>query len=201
MSVQNELASYKVFLRKREMQIDLTNKDLEEIEKIIKVAKYRKKIFMLFYIALLVTTIFQIILMKESAISQIAYLFVSTLNIVAGVILSIFIFLYNNIDNELNKFNELNIKNKSYHYNNTFPLLLLNIVEHSLQNISLKTWQKTSDCFFDTIETFPDELSKWKERNLKFVAYLILATELAGFFYYFTKTAISNAIATRRISS
>ena len=74
------------------------------------------------------------------------------------------------------------------------------LLEDFLQSIAPKTWSKTRDSFLDTIEAFPDEVDKWEQRNLKFVAYLTTAIDLAGFCFYFTKTAISTAIAARRVS-
>ncbi len=75
------------------------------------------------------------------------------------------------------------------------------IIGSLIKSICLETWNKINDCYLDTIEAFPDELQRWEERNLKYVAYLVLAWDLAGFFVYFSKKLISNAIATRRVSS
>ena len=77
-----------------------------------------------------------------------------------------------------------------------------------LVKIAPKTWAKTRDAYLDTIDTIPDEINRWEKRNLKYVAYLVIAWDLLGFFRYFLKTLISNAIAklaegiaTRRVSS
>ena len=75
------------------------------------------------------------------------------------------------------------------------------VIYNNCQGILNRTWNKTNDCYLDTIEAFPEELQRWEERNLKYVAYLVLAWDLLGFFVYFSKKLISNAIATRRVSS
>ena len=67
--------------------------------------------------------------------------------------------------------------------------------------IGLETWSQTSECYLDTIEAFPDEIKRWEERNLKYIAYLVIAWDLLGYCRYFLKTMISNAIATKRVSS
>lgn len=81
-------------------------------------------------------------------------------------------------------------------------------IENLLQKIYLESWNKTSESYFDIIETIPDELEKWKKHNLKYVAYLVVAWDFLGFIRYFITTAISNAItklaegiATRKVSS
>lgn len=74
------------------------------------------------------------------------------------------------------------------------------LLEDFLESIAPKTWSKTRDSFLDTIETFPDEVDRWEQRNLKFVAYLITAVDLAGFCFYFTRTAIFTAISARIVS-
>ena len=74
-------------------------------------------------------------------------------------------------------------------------------LQNSLSQIAPETWNKTCDSFLDTVEAFPSEKDRWRQRNLKFVAYLVVAWDLLGFFRYFTKTLISNAIATKKVSS
>lgn len=82
------------------------------------------------------------------------------------------------------------------------------MIEKIFQKITPKTWSKTCDSFLDIIETFSDEANRWERQNLKYVAYIVVAWDLLGFFYYFLKSLISNAItklaegiATRRVSS
>ena len=82
--------------------------------------------------------------------------------------------------------------------NPSFLELFSVLLEDLLQSVAPKTWSKTRDSFLDTIEAFPDEVNRWERRNLKYVAYLTTAIDLAGFGFYFTKTAISKAIAARR---
>lgn len=76
-----------------------------------------------------------------------------------------------------------------------------NLIQNCLCRIAPKTWNKTCDSFLDTVEAFPNEKNRWEQRNLKFVAYLVVACDLFGFFRYFTKTLISNAIAIKRVLS
>ncbi len=93
------------------------------------------------------------------------------------------------------KFTEMkiNYSQKTSDHNSTFVYLI--------KKISPEAWNKTSESFHDTIDTIPDEIIIWEKRNLKYVAYLVIAWDLLGFFRYFLKTIIKNAIATRRVSS
>lgn len=130
---------------------------------------------------------------------EIQQLTIIAIPILMGVIAGITSTIANSLVMNRKQSQKLNLDKSNS--NSIYSKFFFIFIENYLQKIAPETWNKTCDAFLDTIEAFPDEINRWEKQNLKYVAYLVLAWDLLGFFRYFMATAISTAIATRRVSS